>query len=318
MKDKHRDRSRSRSPRHRKSHHRSHEGHRHESRGGDRHRHKDDERSRDRGHKGERRSREDRHHTEHSSGHRDRRDHKDRGHHSSRDRHKQRNDERDLSHVRIKQERDENDRRRRDDRRRRPANPFEGSEEFEYGQPGTSQDGAGGSQPAEKDKPNFELSGKLTEEANTFRGVVIKYNEPQEARKPKKKWRLYPFKGEQALPLLHIHRQSAYLFGRDRKIADIPIDHPSCSKQHAVLQFRLVEYEREDGSRRRQVRPYIIDLESSNGTFVNNKQIEHSRYVELMEKDMLKFGFSSREYVILHDKSKDDELDDDDEAASND
>ena len=120
---------------------------------------------------------------------------------------------------------------------------------------------------------------------------------------------MYPFKGEDALPLLHIHRQSAYLFGRDRTIADIPTDHPSCSKQHAVLQFRLVEYDRDDGTSGRQVRPYVIDLESSNGTFVNNNKIEHSRYVELMEKDVIKFGFSSREYVILHDKSQDVEND---------
>lgn len=37
---------------------------------------------------------------------------------------------------------------------------------------------------------------------------------------------------------LPIHRQSFYLFGRERRVADIPTDHPSCSKQHAVLQFR--------------------------------------------------------------------------------
>lgn len=40
---------------------------------------------------------------------------------------------------------------------------------------------------------------------------------------------------------LFVHRQSAYLFGRERKVADIPIDHPSCSGQHAVLQYRQVE-----------------------------------------------------------------------------
>lgn len=33
---------------------------------------------------------------------------------------------------------------------------------------------------------------------------------------------------------LYIHRQSAYVVGRERKIAHVPIDHPSCSKQHAV------------------------------------------------------------------------------------
>lgn len=31
---------------------------------------------------------------------------------------------------------------------------------------------------------------------------------------------------------------SSYLFGRERRVADVPTDHPSCSKQHAVLQFR--------------------------------------------------------------------------------
>ena len=36
--------------------------------------------------------------------------------------------------------------------------------------------------------------------------------------------------------LLHIQRQSAYLIGRDRAVVDIAVDHPSCSKQHAVIQ----------------------------------------------------------------------------------
>jgi pSer/pThr/pTyr-binding forkhead associated (FHA) protein len=109
-----------------------------------------------------------------------------------------------------------------------------------------------------------------------------------------------------------MHRQSAYLFGRDRLVADIPVDHPSCSKQHSVFQYRLVEYERKNGTTGRIVKPYIIDLGSTNGTFVNNKQIEAQRYFELREKDVIKFGFSSREYVLLHEESKND-LEEDDE-----
>jgi len=160
--------------------------------------------------------------------------------------------------------------------------------------------------PKEKEQPNFGLSGKLTEETNTFRGVVVKYSEPPEARKPNKiRWRLYPFKGEEALPVMYVHRQSVYLLGRDRKVADIPVDHPSCSKQHAVLQYRLVPYTRADGSKGRRIKPYIIDLESANGTYVNGKQVDAKRYVELFEKDVLKFGYSSREYVLLHDESRD-------------
>lgn len=103
-----------------------------------------------------------------------------------------------------------------------------------------------------------------------------------------------------------MHRQSAYLFGRDRKVADIPTDHPSCSSQHAVFQHRLVEYKRKDGTTGRTIKPYIIDLGSTNGTYVNNQQIEAQRYFELREKDVLKFGYSSREYILLHEESKND------------
>ena len=183
----------------------------------------------------------------------------------------------------------------------------------EFGKSGPSD---GNSAVKDKEKPNFELSGKLTEDTNTFRGVVVKYNEPPEARKPKRKWRLYPFKGEEALPILHIHRQSAYLLGRDRRVADIPIDHPSCSKQHAALQYRSIEYHRDDGTLGRRVRLYVIDLGSANGTYVNNNRIESERYVELMEKDVVKFGFSSREYVLLPDNADTSELNDEGDSSS--
>ena len=126
----------------------------------------------------------------------------------------------------------------------------------------------------DNDQVNMGLSGKLVEETNMVNGVVVKYSEPPEARKPRTRWRLYVFKGNEELPILYIHRQSAYLLGRDRKVADIPLDHPSCSKQHAALQFRLVDFTRPDGIKSRRVTPYVIDLNSANGTFVNNQKIE--------------------------------------------
>lgn len=212
--------------------------------------------------------------------------------------------------------RDADERRFHDDRRAQNhhkrnrggnnRNPFQSNEpEMEYGRPDQKQ------KPEEvkdKEKPNFEVSGKLAEETNTYKGIVIKYSEPPEARKPRKRWRLYPFKGDEVLKVMHIHRQSAYLMGRDRRVADIPIDHPSCSKQHAVLQYRLVNYTRDNGTEGRRIRPYIIDLGAANGTYLNGARIEANRYVELMEKDVLKFGYSSREYVVLTDKADTSEL----------
>jgi hypothetical protein len=102
---------------------------------------------------------------------------------------------------------------------------------------------------------------------------------------------------------LYIHRQTCYLFGRERRVADIPTDHPSCSKQHAVIQYRLTEKEEPDGMIASKVRPYIMDLGSTNGTFLNGKRIDPQRYYELLETDTIKFGNSSREYVLLHEHS---------------
>ncbi|THV03866.1 SMAD/FHA domain-containing protein [Dendrothele bispora CBS 962.96] len=162
--------------------------------------------------------------------------------------------------------------------------------------------------PVSKAKPNFGASGLLAAETNTVKSVdgknstVLKYNEPPEARKPSVGWRLYVFKGDEQTELLHIHKQSAYLIGRDRLVADIVLEHPSCSKQHAAIQYRFVQVKDEFGGSKGEVKPFIIDLESTNGTHVNGETIPTSRYYELQLKDVVKFGQSTKEYILLHDE----------------
>lgn len=150
---------------------------------------------------------------------------------------------------------------------------------------------------------NLGLSGRLAQEQTA--AAIQKYAEPADASMPDKRWRLYPFKGEEALPPLHIHRQSKYSIGRDRKTNDIPVDHPSCSKQHAVLQYRRKADDvlGEDGSINFKVKLYIIDLGSTNGTYLNGDKIEALKYYQLLEGDRVKFGFSTRDYIVLHEKS---------------
>ena len=45
-----------------------------------------------------------------------------------------------------------------------------------------------------KEGVNLGLSGSLAADTNTVNGSLVKYSEPAEAKKPKKKWRLYVFK----------------------------------------------------------------------------------------------------------------------------
>jgi len=51
------------------------------------------------------------------------------------------------------------------------------------------------------------------------------------------------------------------------------------------------------------IRPYLIDLESTNGTMLNGERIEERRYYEIRSEDMVKFGESTREYVFIKDPS---------------
>uniref|UniRef100_K3W9R7 FHA domain-containing protein n=1 Tax=Globisporangium ultimum (strain ATCC 200006 / CBS 805.95 / DAOM BR144) TaxID=431595 RepID=K3W9R7_GLOUD len=157
------------------------------------------------------------------------------------------------------------------------------------------------------EKPNFGLSGALAKDqttGNVQNGVVMKWSEPPEARTPQKRYRLYVFKDDELISTLHVHRKSAFLVGRDKAVADILTEHQSCSKQHAVIQYRLFQKPSKDGlSFENEVRPYIMDLNSTNGTFLNGEKIEGSRYIELREKDMLKFGESTREYVLMNASS---------------
>ena len=95
-------------------------------------------------------------------------------------------------------------------------------------------------------------------------------------------------------------KQSCYLFGRDKRVVDIAIDHPSCSGQHAVWQYRM--HSQKDpmtGEWDDEVRPYLMDLETTNGTYLNGMKMESARYYEIKDGDLIKFAMSTRDYVVV-------------------
>ena len=166
------------------------------------------------------------------------------------------------------------------------------------------EDGASPGPVVEKQKPNFRPSGLLAAASNTVTtssgSIVLKYHEPAESRKPpsSRLWRLYIFKDDEIIETLELYTQSCWLFGREISVCDYALEHPSCSKQHGVIQFRYIEKRNEFGDKIGKVKPYVIDLESGNGTKVNDEAMPAGRYVELRDKDVIKFGHSTREYVV--------------------
>jgi smad nuclear-interacting protein 1 len=168
---------------------------------------------------------------------------------------------------------------------------------------GKSADGTEAVPAEQKQKANFGLSGALASNDGTgagggkhvYKGVTLKFQEPPEARTPNTLWRFYVFKGDEEVDTLHVARQSAYLFGRHPDVCDVILAHPSCSTQHAVLQYRAVP----NAEGKISCQPYLLDLESTNGSFINGVRIDAARYYQLKKGDVVRFGSSTREYVLL-------------------
>lgn len=165
---------------------------------------------------------------------------------------------------------------------------------------------ADGKEIPEKQKPNFAPTGLLAAASNTVAQadgtqIVLKYHEPAEARKPpaKDEWKLFVFKGADIIDTIDLSARSCWLVGRELAVVDMPAEHPSISKQHAVIQFRYVEKKNDYGDKTGRVKPYLIDLDSANGTSLNKDAIPGSRYLELRDKDLIQFGHSTREYVVM-------------------
>jgi smad nuclear-interacting protein 1 len=110
---------------------------------------------------------------------------------------------------------------------------------------------------------------------------------------------MYVFKKKDLLDTVQLYQRSCWLAGRDQHVTDLTLEHPSISKQHAVIQFRFQTMTNEYGDKTNKVKPYLIDLESANGTKLNGMPISTSRYHELVDGDVISFGDSEREYVMM-------------------
>jgi smad nuclear-interacting protein 1 len=150
-------------------------------------------------------------------------------------------------------------------------------------------------QQQQQQRPNFKLSGVLAADirtGNVQQGIIKKHAPPiDSAISTKDKWVLFIFQhsdGDTPSETLYLHRQATYLLGRDEKLCDIILKDPTCSKEHAVIQFR------KNGD---VIKPYLMDLESTNGTILNSNPIPPARYIELKDNDILTFG-DETDYVM--------------------
>ena len=95
--------------------------------------------------------------------------------------------------------------------------------------------------------------------------------------------------------MVDLSKKSRYIFGRNHD-CDIQIEHPSCSRYHAVLQYCVVEKD----LRKRGF--YVYDTGSTHGTILNKVKVKPKVYNRVRVGYQLKFGGSTRLYIIeVHD-----------------
>lgn len=91
-----------------------------------------------------------------------------------------------------------------------------------------------------------------------------------------------------------LNARSFYLIGKDSE-SHIKVNHYSCSRYHCVIQFLKKDNE---------VIPYILDLKSTNGTFINENKIESGKYIKLNNFDVINLGQSKTDFIIANSNYK--------------
>ena len=122
------------------------------------------------------------------------------------------------------------------------------------------------------------------------------FNAPPWVVKPKlENCGLYVMKDNKKLQTItQIGNKPYVLFGRNAAMSDIKLEHPSISRRHALIGH---------GS---SGNIYVMDLGSSHGTFVNKTRLQKKKREPLRDGYVIKFGASTREYIVKLDLDSDD------------
>ena len=156
---------------------------------------------------------------------------------------------------------------------------------------------------SDKSRANETFTLKYIEPPNAISPYSFweKHHEPMDKR-PLIRGILYKAGKEELVSEYNLELRSSYIIGREPRrgnvtepsdsdssssevktqvMANIKIPDPGCSKQHCVIQF----LEKND-----TLIPYIMDLDSTNGTTLNGILLPSTRYVELRSEDIIRFS----------------------------
>ena len=110
-----------------------------------------------------------------------------------------------------------------------------------------------------------------------------KFVPPKDLTLPTSPWLLYFFLSSSSSPseIHFIDKKYFYVLGKSRKFSDIFIDEISISRQHCAVFYREKEG---------KITPFLVDLRSTNGTFLNKKKMQTEVVYEIKNGDWIRLG----------------------------
>ncbi|XP_060592039.1 kanadaptin-like [Ruditapes philippinarum] len=119
----------------------------------------------------------------------------------------------------------------------------------------------------------------------------IPYKEPAWGALCEEKFALEVIKNGSVIDNIDLASKTFHVIGR-LPSCDIPMEHPSLSRHHAVIQY--------SGGKSEQYPAgwYLYDLDSTHGTWINKNKVPSQKFHQIHVDYVLKFGGSSRLFIL--------------------
>ena len=127
--------------------------------------------------------------------------------------------------------------------------------------------------------------------SNEITAPPFQYQEPSWGGVPDKPYCLEILKNGTIVATFKLEGKSNFTVGR-LPICDVPFEHPSLSRYHAILQFKTTP------SPEKPVGFYLYDLDSTHGTQHNKRKCFPRTFYRLRVGHMLRFGGSTRTAIL--------------------
>lgn len=161
-------------------------------------------------------------------------------------------------------------------------------------------------QTSKDDDPSRRANETATSDKQAGNFPPVPYIVPHWSGAPTESYFLSVIKNGIVIEEISLSGKPFLVFGRLLS-CDVQLEHPSLSRYHAILQYRPPDGENSDAEQSsgsaftgntREPGYYVYDLGSTHGTYVNKSQINPRCYCRLRVGQMVKFGGSSRMFLL--------------------